>query len=265
MPSRAQRKLWRSLRRRKGRADTSLFLLEGPRVLSEALASDVQVEALLCSRLQEPDAERSELADRFERAGVTVEWLDRREFAEISTTVTPQGVVGVARIPSMGWESVRVPRIVLLDRIQDPGNVGTLIRTGEALGAGAVVCLPGTADPWGPKVVRAAAGSSLRLPVITARTEEVLGRLETMGAKLWVADPAGAPVSRGSGRPARLGLALGSEGHGVSDDLRNQADRVVSIDMKRPVESLNVAVAGAILMDRIFGDTPMTGTQRGEG
>jgi TrmH family RNA methyltransferase len=207
MPSRAQRKLWRSLRRRKGRDASGLFLAEGRRLLAELLASDVQVE----------------------------------------------GVAAIARIPRTEWAWVGGQQMLLLDGIQDPGNVGTLIRTGEALGVRVVVCLPGTADPWGPKVVRAAAGSGFRLPVFESSRDEALARLRALDAELWVADAGGVPLLRGAGRPARLALALGSEAHGVSDTLRGQAHRILSIGMEAPVDSLNVAVAGAILIDRIFG------------
>ncbi len=196
----------------------------------------------------------AELATRFGQQGAEVAWLSESEFDAVTATVTPQGVAAVARIPRADWESVRGQRILLLDGVQDPGNVGTLIRTGEALGVQIVVCLPGTADPWAPKAVRAAAGSGLRVPLLASGSGEALDRLRALDAELWVADAAGPPVYRGVDRPPGLGLALGSEAHGVSDTLRAQADRIVSIGMVKSVDSLNVAVAGAILIDRIFGD-----------
>jgi len=246
------RKIWRSLRRRKGRAESGLFLLEGPTLVAEALASPTGLKSVVVTdEARETDAGRAILR-RCADAGVPTEIVAEREFAELVDTVTPQGVAGVAGIPARGWQDVTGPRILVLDGIQDPGNVGTLIRTAEALGLGGVVCLPGTADPWCPKVTRGAAGSTLRLAVLKGSWPDVLQELRSRGISVWVTDTTGIEQRRGDAVPPGLALVLGNEACGVSDDVRRSADRRVSIGMADTVESLNVAAAGAILIDRIF-------------
>lgn len=253
MPSRSQRKVWRSLLRRKGREEHGLFLAEGPRVVADLLGSGVRTEALLLGPSASADPGSAELARAAAAAGVAVEEVEAAELEALSDTVTPQGVLAVARIPERPWPPEERSRILVLDAVQDPGNVGTLIRTAEAVGAGAVVCLRGTADPWSPKVVRAAAGSSFRVAVASAAWEEARARIRAAGAAIWATDLAGAPFFRGDVAPARLALVLGNEARGVSPEVLSEADRRISIPMAGRVESLNVAVAGAILMDRVLG------------
>lgn len=252
MASRSQRKLWRALGRRKGRAEHGLFLAEGPRLLEELLESPLSVVSVLHTEEALRDARVQAAAARAAGSGVEVMELGEREFGEFADTATPQGVLAVARIPEPDWPDVGSARILLLDGVQDPGNLGTLVRTAEALGLGGVVCLPGTVDPWNPKAVRAAAGSAFRVPLLYRARGEALDRIGALGAALWAADPTGEPFSRGDRAPTRLALALGNEARGVSGPVLEAADRRVSVPMAGRVESLNVAVAGAILMDRTF-------------
>jgi TrmH family RNA methyltransferase len=201
--------------------------------------------------LEEP-AGRGLLAEAVE-AGVPAELVSDVELRAHADTVTPQGWLATAPLPAWTWSDVDGTRLLILDAIRDPGNAGTLIRSAEALGAGGVVVLPGTADPWGPKVVRAASGSSLRLPVLEAEAADVLDRLREWNTPLWAAEADGEIVDRAEPRPQRLALVLGNEGAGVSATMRAAADRIVAIAMRGRVESLNAGIAGAILMDRLFG------------
>lgn len=222
-------------------------------MVADLLDSRLRVERLLADRSRDEDAEISRLVRQAERAGVRAEWLAERELSGVADTATPQGIVAVVRIPQREWPRVRPLRILVLDGVQDPGNVGTLLRTAEAMGIHGVVCLPGTADPWNPKVVRAAAGSSFRLPVIATGWEEASTRLRDAGATIWAADPSGEPLLRGVMATSGFALVLGNEASGVSPEVLAAVDRRVSVPMAGRVESLNVAVAGAILMDRLLG------------
>lgn len=254
MPSRSKRKIWRSLHRRKGRERAGLFLLEGPILLAEALGSEVRLESVLVAKGARDEPAIRALIERCEGRGVECETVGDREFSRLVATVTPQGIAAAARVPEATWRQLSPRRLLVLDAVQDPGNVGTLIRTAEASGLGGVICLPGTADPWSPKVTRAAAGSTLRVPVLLEAWEVVLKRLRAADTALWAADPNGEPVGRGEPTPAALALVVGNEGAGVSRPVLSAADRRVAVRMKGPVESLNVAVAAAILIDRIFGE-----------
>ena len=253
MPSQSQSKHVRALHRRKERRARGEFLVEGPRVLAELLRSGRPVTMVLYTEaaLEEP-AGRGLLAEAVE-AGVPAELVSDAELRAHADTVTPQGWLATAPLPAWTWSDVDGTRLLILDAIRDPGNAGTLIRSAEALGAGGVVVLPGTADPWGPKVVRAASGSSLRLPVLEAEAADVLDRLREWNTPLWVAEADGEIVDRAEPQPQRLALVLGNEGAGVSATMRAAAVRIVAIAMRGRVESLNAGIAGAILMDRLFG------------
>jgi TrmH family RNA methyltransferase len=252
MPSQSQSKHVRALHRRKERRARGEFLVEGPRVLAELLRAGRPVTLVLYTEAAVAEPDGRDLLDKALRAGFKTESVSEAELRRHADTVTPQGWVAVAPIPTWSWADVDASRLLVLDAVRDPGNVGTLIRAAEALGAGGVLALPGTADPWSPKVARAAAGSSLRLPVLEAEWDDVLDRLRVLGTPVWVAAADGEPVDRAE-RPERVALVLGNEGAGVSAGVRAAADRFVAVPMTGDVESLNAAVAGAILMDRLFG------------
>ncbi len=258
MPSRSEWKLWRSLQRRKGREASGRFLLEGPRLLAEALPdgppAPVRLEAVLHTVEAAADPALLPLLDRARTAGVPVHEVQPRQLREVSDAVTPQGVVAVARIPSWEWRDLSGGRILVLDAVQDPGNLGTLARTAEAMALAGLVRLPGTVDPWNPKAVRAAAGSTLRVPMLAMEWPDARARLAEADVPIWAADAAGAPVRRVDAPPPRLALVMGNEAQGVSEGVLRSAERTVSVPMAGRVESLNVAMAGAILMDRLFGD-----------
>lgn len=253
MPSRTESKLLRSLRGRKGRGERGLFLAEGPHLLEELLRVRCRIRKVLHTPAVAKDAAVRRLLAAVDAAGIETEEVEERTLRSLADTRSPQGLLSVAEIPRTDWSDVAPARILVLDRVQDPGNVGTLIRTAAALGAAGVVCLPGTADVWSPKVVRATAGSCVRLPVLMAPWPEARRRLAAMDAALWVADAQGDPFSRAERAPDRLALVLGNEGEGVSDEIRRDAARIVAIRLARGTESLNVGAAGAILMDRVFG------------
>ena len=156
-------------------------------------------------------------------------------------------------------------RLLVLDGVQDPGNSGTLVRAAVAFGLDAVIVLEGTADPWGAKTVRASAGMAFRIPVIQARSGDTVAALRHAGVPLLVAAAVGAPVGAapvGAAPVGELGrksvggdvsegdfaLAVGNEGAGVRDELRDAATSTVSIPMPGPAESLNVAMAGSVLL-----------------
>lgn len=257
MPSRAQAKRWRALKRRKGRSDHGLFLAEGPHLLEELLSSPVEVRHVLHTPEAAEEPEVAGLLDRCARAGVPREAVPEEELAEFADTVTPRGILAVAEIPGRpeGLPGVLGPEagdLVVLDAVQDPGNAGTILRTAEALGVAGVASLEGTVDVWNPKVVRASAGSLFRLPVLDATWPEVEGWARETETPVWAADVEGEPVGRGDEVPGRVALVLGNEGSGVRDEVLAGADRRVAVRLRGRVESLNVAVAAAILMDRIF-------------
>lgn len=253
MPSRSERKLWRSLRRRKGRDVSGLFLAEGPHLLEELLRAGGPVEAVLHTVEATEDPAVRDLLQSARDAGLRVEAVDRRTLEGIAEAGTPRPVLAIARIPEWTWDDVGPGPVVLLDGVQDPGNAGGLTRTAAALGAAAIVSLEESADPWGPKAVRASAGAVLRRPVFRDDRASAVAELGRRRVPIWTADVSGTPLSRDAGPVDRVAIALGSETHGVSPELAAAAERSVAIAMSGGAESLNVAAAGAILLDRLIG------------
>lgn len=253
MPSLSQSKHVRALHRRKERSARGEFLVEGPRVLEELLRTERPVTLVLYTEAAEEEPGGRKLLDGVVAAGISHELVSDSELRRHADTVTPQGWIAVAPVPRWSWSDFQTPDILVLDAVQDPGNVGTLIRAAEALGASGVVALPGTADPWSPKVVRAAAGSSIRLPVLEVAWDEAATHLRTIGCAVWASAADGDLLERGAMRAEGVALVLGNESRGVSGTIRAAADRIVAIPMRGDAESLNAALAGAILMDRLFG------------
>jgi TrmH family RNA methyltransferase len=241
----------RDLHLRRGRERRGLALAEGVRLLEEALAAGVPVRGAAVSPVLEGTTRGQALKAALERAGVRLEPVSDRELAALADTATPQGVVAVVEPRRWSWAdlaaSAKAPVLVLAG-VQDPGNVGTILRTALGLGAAGVVALKGTAELHNPKVVRGSMGALFRLPAIAADEDELLAWARERGAELWVAEADGAPVAT-VGRPSGpLALVVGNEGAGVPTALAAQAARRVAIPLAPGVESLNVATAAAILL-----------------
>jgi len=251
--SRALRKRLRALTRRKERRRSGLLLAEGPRVVGDLLNAEATVHECLFTAESSADPSIASLVDRLRASGARCVEVPVPELAEFSDTVTPQGLLVVAAIPAAEWRDIRNPRLLVVDGVQDPGNLGTMIRTAEALGVGGVIILPGTVDPWAPKSLRAASGSSFRLPVLESGHGATIAELERRDIPIWVAAAEGDPLGRRERGPERVALVVGNEGAGVSGRIRDAAQRIVAIEQAADAESLNVAVAAAILLDRILG------------
>ncbi|WP_420615980.1 TrmH family RNA methyltransferase [Candidatus Palauibacter sp.] len=254
MPTRAEIKTWRSLHRGKGRRETGCFLAEGRRLVGEMLEWPGRTVAVLHAAAVGDEPDMKKLLARATARGVRTEAVPEAVVRTLADAATPQPILAIGAVPAYGWDDVGDGAIVLLDGVQDPGNAGTLVRTAVALGAAAVIGVGETADPWGPKALRAAAGASFRGPVFRTDAREAVEHLAERGIPIWVA-AAGAPPLRNPS-PGPVALALGSEARGVSASLRAAAARVVSVPLVRGVESLNVASAGAILLDRLLARTP---------
>jgi len=248
-PTRAELRILRGLKRRKFREAERLFAAEGVRVVEELLDSGIDLVFALGSPSLEDTARGRALAARLAAAGV-LRRTDDATLAAHADTESPQGVIAVARIPdhSLAALEVRGPAVALvLDGVQDPGNLGTLLRTAEAFAALFAAALPGTADPWNAKSVRAAAGALFRLPTVRTSADELLEWLDRHGFTLYGSDPRGTPAD--AIEPAqRAALAVGNEGAGLSPRIREAAAVTLAVPIRGRAESLNVAVAAGILL-----------------
>lgn len=232
----------RELGHAKGRQDAGCFLVEGGKLVAEALR-DARVETVVVDekKLEAYTALLSGVSD--------VLVVPTHVLESVSDAKTPQGIVAAVRLPAPLDLDTAHGALLVLDGVQNPGNVGTMLRTAEAAGFTAALLSPACADAFAPKTVRGSMGSVLRVPIWRGELPEALALLQRKGFTL-VSTELGAPPFAKAARRLRLPLALliGSEGHGVSDAVRRMADASVSLPMRGRAESLNAAVAAGILM-----------------
>jgi TrmH family RNA methyltransferase len=245
--------LIRDLHRRKARERRGLALAEGVRLVEELLSAGVECSGAAVSPALESTPRGAALIATLDAKGIGIERVGDQELAAMAATEHPQGVVVVYR--PVQWELGRMaPAIsrplVVLDGVQDPGNVGTIARTALAFGAAGLLTLPGTVDLTNPKVVRSAAGALFRLPNLAVDTVAFLSWRRAVGAELWAATMDGSPVAATESSRV-VALVLGNEGAGISADLLAETDRRVGIAIRPEAESLNVAVAAGILLHQL--------------
>lgn len=246
------------LSRKKYRDNEGLFIAEGLRTVSELLDSLPDPSMLHAIVLDEQAAGSFGEPGRF--AGKV--WLAGADtFARLAQTATPQGVCAVFRKPEQGeFKPASLHSfVVALDDVQDPGNVGTIIRTAAWFGAEAVICGPGTADPWSAKTIRSTAGSIFALRIVEAPDLcKELQRLQGMGFMVAAAALDGQDYRTVTEWPDRRLLVIGNEANGISKEVLDLADRRLLIPHagKRPaVESLNASVSAGILMAKMGMDS----------
>lgn len=242
--------LARDLKRRKARERQGVFVAEGIRTVEELLASSLRVRGVLTCDLIDRTPRGAALVAQCHAQDLEVLRVSEREFASATETENPQGILAVAEVPTRALDTLALDdqlRLLVLDGIQDPGNVGTLLRTAAALGCQATLVLPGTVDPWNAKVVRSAVGMQFTHPTLGC-TDEELGRfLAAQRITAWGADASGAAVGAAPA-PPRLALVMGNEGAGLKPSVRDLCGGFVAIPMVAGAESLNVAVAAGILL-----------------
>lgn len=227
-----------------------MFVAEGVRTVEELLASPLRVKGILTCDLLDRTPRGAALAAQCLARDLDVLRVSEREFLSASDTDQPQGILAVAEVPTLAIDALVLPaaaRLLVLDGIQDPGNVGTLLRTASALGCTATLVLPGTVDPWNAKVVRSAVGMQFTHPTLTCSEEELDKFLSANAVSLWGAAAEGGALGA-SPVPQRLGIVMGNEGAGLKPSVRARCDQLVAIEMVPGAESLNVAVAAGILL-----------------
>lgn len=238
----------RDLLRAKHRREEGLFLAEGPHVVADALAEGASVRAAFASH---ESAERPEIAELLEKSAATdasIHVVTGRELLSICDTDTPQGIVAVVDLPAEPYRPFAAAGLwLVLDEVQDPGNVGTLLRAAEAFGAKGALATPGTADLFSGKVVRSAQGAHFRLTLL-AGTAEHFDAFAAAGGALWIAATDGTSVYAAPRPPALAALVLGNEIRGVSAELAGRGDLRVSVPQHGRADSLNVAMAGSVLL-----------------
>lgn len=265
--SKARLALLQRLQRRHQREREARFVVEGVRGARAALQSGARVRfAVTSPRLEDLDP-GGEIPLLLGAAGVEVTNVGDTELAGLAGTVSPQGVLLVCEEPQASLETLGAiiaatpAGLLIADAIQDPANLGTMIRTAAALGLAGVIALDGSVDPWNAKVVRGTAGACFHVPIVRARCAATLAWLAEQGIRLLGAAASGAdvrtvggptanghrePAAPGTGRP--WALAIGNEGAGLRDEVRAAADELIGVPIRGDVDSLNAATAAAILL-----------------
>ncbi len=235
---------WRSLKERKGRRETGCFLVEGRKMVEEALASAFSVETLLVSE--------SHAADFSLPEDIPAYLLPDHVFAALCNTKTPQGISAVVR---MRTAPVTGSCLLALDDVQDPGNVGTILRTADAAGFDGVLLSDKCADIFSPKVLRATMGSIFRMPVeITDQLPLALHQLKEEGWSILSSQLDGTPFFRREPVGDRFCLIIGNEGNGISPSVQAEATHKLRLPMRGGAESLNAAIAAGIMMYDLMRD-----------
>lgn len=229
---------------KKRRRQTRAFIIEGVRACEDAIRARAAIDYAVVSSATEGEA--AALAAKMHADGIDVFTANEREFARMSDTKTPQGIIAVARIPEN--RDVQNGSLVALDKVSDPGNVGAIIRSAAWFGLSAVILGPGCADPYNPKTIRATMGSLFSCNVV-----EVDDLSYTLAHRFnsfeWCGATATAKKSLDDWQPSgNFGIVLGSEAQGITPQVRRILHTEVAIRGAGRVESLNVGVAAGIIM-----------------
>jgi TrmH family RNA methyltransferase len=223
--------------------------IEGPNLLHEALRAGLKIETVFVSEGFEGLLNQIGLPHE-----VDILQLPKEVLADALTTETPQPVAAIVELPAWTWNDLlthpthAAPLVLVLAALQDPGNLGTILRSAEAFGATGVISLPGTVSPWNPKAVRASAGSVFRVPFIESTADECFAQLRSAGIRILTTAVHGAEAATSAHLAGPTALLIGNEGYGVPDELASRCHGAITIRTPGPVQSLNAAVAASVLL-----------------
>lgn len=251
----------------RNRTKENVFIVEGLKMFEEApllAIREVYIEEKVADALQSGELQRSDVLEKWkacEKAGVPVETVSREVFVKMSDTQSPQGVLCVVEQHSYDVKEIiaaairrkrergRSPLFLLLEDIQDPGNLGTMIRTAEGAGADGVIMSRGTVDIYNPKTIRSTMGSLYRVPFFyTDALPDVIALLQKEEIKVYAAHLKGEKYYHQFSYKEGAAFLIGNEGNGLKKETADLADCYLKIPMEGQLESLNASVAAALLM-----------------
>ena len=252
------------LQKRKNRREAGCFFLEGLRSVTEAISGGASIVKLVASESFVNSSQWKQIENIYSSAyhkdaELVLLQIGDKSFAKLADTVTPQGIGAVIETP---WADLNSPEVVLsvpdngrfgiliLENLQDPGNIGTIIRTADAAGFKAVICSKGTVDIYNSKVLRSTVGSLFRFPVLQTELTglEIAACLKAFGYCVTAAHPRGGVSLFDAAFQGKMAVCIGNEAGGLSEQLLNDCDMTVTIPMPGGTESLNASVAAALMM-----------------
>ncbi len=238
------------LSKAKERKKNNEYVVEGIRMVSEVPA-DLLVKIYMSERFQNNNSEYvKELVKKQGISDDSIEIVADNVFDRMSQTQTPQGIMAVVRMKDNSLSDMLSgnPLLILVENLQDPGNLGTIIRMGEGAGVTGVIMSPNTVDIYNPKTIRSTMGSIFRVPFIYVQDfGEAVSECQKSGVKVYAAHLDGNNTYLGEDYSTPTAFLIGNEGNGLTDDITKQADTLIRIPMEGEVESLNAAIACTIL------------------
>ncbi|MGN7300671.1 TrmH family RNA methyltransferase [Ferdinandcohnia sp. SAFN-114] len=235
-----QIKQWKKLHTKKERDKSRTFMIEGFHLVEEALKSDVVIQELIIS-------ETTDIPSEWIVDDLSITIVTEKIMQEISDTDTSQGVAAVCEQYSVK-EGGKISRLLLIDAVQDPGNLGTMIRTADAAGIDAVIIGEGSVDVYNSKVIRSTQGSIFHIPIIKENLHDTILKLKQNGIKVYGTSLKDAVDYKQASVGESFALIVGNEGNGVEPELLDKTDQNLYIPIFGRSESLNVAVAAGILL-----------------
>lgn len=250
----SQLKQIRAVQEKSGRQKSGLFLLEGEKAITEALAFGIKLQNVVASQ----SFWQKGLSQTLNQSLDTLSIVEDKLLDELATTQTPSGIVALAQIPQLTLESAFAnlsqnkngkPLIVVCAEIQDPGNLGTIIRTALAANASLLICTKGTCDAYNPKTVRGASGALFKIPIVeNVAYDAAMTLLKTNGITTLACHQESQKAYWQADLTRACALVFGNEGQGFDESDLNACDEIIAIPMNNQSESLNVAIACAIVL-----------------
>ena len=233
----------KKLKEKKHRIKSNKYLIEGLRFVEEAIKSKVSIDSIIFT-----ESFKEKNPDLFLKFNENIKLIQINEalLKQLCSTENPQGIVGVINMQNKELKSGEL--VILVDKVQDPGNMGTIIRTAHAAGAAGIVMTKGTVDIYNDKTLRSTMGSIFYIPIVEDDSLDFVKSLKKEGYKLVVSSLQGKNNFFEENLQGKVMIAVGNEGNGVSDEVYDIADIKVKIPMPGEAESLNVAVATSIMI-----------------
>lgn len=244
----------RSLNKKKNRIKRGLYFIEGIRIVEDAIKSEEDIEYVLYSDKLFDVQMGKELLDFIDGKYKTYK-VNESLFNDVSDTETPQGILAVIKMKNYSIEDIFTEKdfIIILDRLQDPGNMGTIIRSADALGATGIIISKGSVDVYNQKVLRSTMGSLFHIPIIHVEDiKETILKLKEKDIKIFATTLNESKYCYDVDFKKNIAVIIGNEGNGVGSDIYNLSDENIIIPMIGNSESLNVAMASSIIMYEVL-------------
>lgn len=247
---------WASLKLKKFRDQSNQFLIEGVRLVEDALESGAPLETLLVQDDMLTSGRLDRIINQANSLQLELIEVNQAVIEHVADTKTPQGVVAIGNKLEHDFAGLVAsktnPFYLVLDNVQDPGNLGTMIRSADAVNATGVFVGKGSVDLYNPKVVRSTMGSLFHIPVMEANLEELLPMLNEQNIKVYGTETGGEQDIYSADLTGDVAIVVGSEAHGISEEIRQKITRWVSLPMPGKAESLNAAIASSLFLYEVL-------------